>query len=99
MLVYNFLNMPPLNNFTTKAKEVIRRAHELALERGQNHVNPSHLLLALIMQEESMVSSILEKFEADVILLTDSLLDVIDGVAPSANIRSEERRVGKECRL
>jgi ATP-dependent Clp protease ATP-binding subunit ClpB len=85
--------MPPLNNFTTKAKEVIRRAHELALERGQNHVNPSHLLIALIMQEESMVSSILEKFETDVILLTDSLLDVIDGVAPTANISSPTMQI------
>lgn len=85
--------MPPLNNFTTKAKEVIRRAHELALERGQNHVNPAHLLIALIMQEESMVSSILEKFETDVILLTDSLLDVIDGVAPTANISSPTMQI------
>ncbi len=44
--------MPPFNNFTTKAKEVIRRAHELAVERGQNHVNPFHLLAALVLQEE-----------------------------------------------
>jgi ATP-dependent Clp protease ATP-binding subunit ClpA len=49
--------MPPLNQFTTKAKEAIRRAHELAIERGQNHVNPMHLLAALILQEESMVAS------------------------------------------
>ena len=58
--------MPPLNNFTTKAKEVIRRAHELAIERGQNHVNPTHLLIALITQEESIVSSILDRLEVDV---------------------------------
>ena len=51
--------MPPFNHFTTKAKEAIRRAHELAIERGQNHVNPLHLLTALILQEESMVTAIL----------------------------------------
>ncbi len=62
--------MPPFNNFTTKAKEVIRRAHELAIERGQNHVNPTHLLIALIMQEESMVSSVLDTLEVDVMSLT-----------------------------
>ncbi len=70
--------MPPLNQFTTKAKEAIRKAHELAIERGQNHVNPLHLMSALILQEESMVASILDKLEVDVILLTDSLLEAID---------------------
>jgi ATP-dependent Clp protease ATP-binding subunit ClpB len=71
--------MPPLNHFTTKAKEAIRRAHELAIERGQNHVNPLHLLAALILQEESMVTSILDKLEIDSILLTDSLMESIEG--------------------
>src|SRR5436853_156860 len=70
--------MPPLNQFTTKAKEAIRRAHELAIERGQNHVNAMHLLAALISQEESMVTSILDKLEADTILLTDSLFELIE---------------------
>ncbi len=71
--------MPPFNHFTTKAKEVIRRAHELAIERNQNHVNPLHLLTALMLQEESMVASILDRLEVDTILLTDSLLDGIEG--------------------
>ncbi|MFM2358006.1 MAG: hypothetical protein RJA61_743 [Candidatus Parcubacteria bacterium] len=70
--------MPPFNHFTTKAKEAIRKAHELAIERGQNHVNPTHLLTALILQEESMVTSILDKLEVDTILLTDSLLESIE---------------------
>ena len=57
--------MPPFNNFTTKAKEVIRKAHELAIERGQNHVNSLHLLTALLIQEDSMVVSILDKMEIE----------------------------------
>lgn len=70
--------MQPFKNFTSKAKEVIRHAHELAIERGQNHVNPMHLLLALILQEESIVGSLLEKLEVDIMLLTDTLLEAID---------------------
>jgi ATP-dependent Clp protease ATP-binding subunit ClpB len=70
--------MQPFKNFTSKAKEVIRHAHELAIERGQNHVNPIHLLLALTLQEESIVSSILDKLEIDTVLLTDTLLETID---------------------
>jgi ATP-dependent Clp protease ATP-binding subunit ClpB len=78
--------MPPLNQFTTKAKEAIRRAHELAIERGQNHVNPLHLLAALILQEESMVASILDKLEVDTILLTDSLLELIEAPEGGATL-------------
>jgi len=70
--------MPPFNRFTTKAKEAIKRAHEYAMERGQNHVGPLHLLSALVMQEESIVTSVLDKLEVDTILLTDSLLEAID---------------------
>ncbi|MDP3962753.1 MAG: Clp protease N-terminal domain-containing protein, partial [bacterium] len=70
--------MPPLTNFTTKAKEALRRSHELAIERGQNHVNPVHLLCALILQEESMVASILDKMEIDTMLLTDVILENIE---------------------
>ncbi len=70
--------MQHFNQFTTKAKEVIRKAHELAIERGQNHVNPVHLLAALLLQEESMAISILEKMDVDTILLTDTVLDAIE---------------------
>lgn len=70
--------MPPFRNFTSKAKEVVRQSHELAVERGQNHVTPLHLLTALVLQEESNVISILEKMQIDVVLLTDTLLDLIE---------------------
>lgn len=70
--------MPPLNKFTTKAKEAIKKAHELAIERGVNHVSSLHLLAALLLQEESMVNSILDKLEVDTVLLTDSVLELIE---------------------
>lgn len=70
--------MPPFNNFTTKAKEVIRKAHELAIERGQNHVNSLHLLTALLIQEDSLVISILDKMEVDTMLMTDNIIEMIE---------------------
>lgn len=69
---------PPFNNFTTKAKEVIRKAHELAIERGQNHVNALHLMTGLLLQEESMVMSILDRMEVDTALLTDSVIESLE---------------------
>ena len=70
--------MPPLENFTTKAKEAIKKAHELAIERGQNHVSSSHMLSALLLQDESMVLSILDRLEIDTIALTDIVLESIE---------------------
>lgn len=70
--------MPPINNFTTKARDAIRRAHELAVERGQNHVTPIHLLAALVLEDESVVISILDKLGADSIAVAEELLDIIE---------------------
>ena len=70
--------MPPFSNFTTKAKEAVRRAHELAIERGQNHVSPLHLLAALILQEESLVFSMLDRMEVDTIMLADAVLEHLE---------------------
>src|SRR4051812_4431483 len=70
--------MPPFNNFTTKAKEAVRRAHELAIERGQNHVSPLHLLAALVLQEESLVFSMLDRMEVDTTLLSDLILEQLE---------------------
>lgn len=70
--------MMPFQNFTTHAKEAIRKAHELAVERGQNHVNPLHLLTALVLQEDSIVISLLERLEIDIILFTDTVVDALE---------------------
>lgn len=70
--------MMPFQNFTTRAKEVIRKAHELAVERGQNHVNPLHLLTALVLQEDGIVISILERLEIDIILFTETVVDALE---------------------
>lgn len=70
--------MPPFDKYTTKAKEAIRRSHELALERGNDHVNVFHLLGALILQDDSPVTAILERMEIDQHALTDAVLDSIE---------------------
>jgi ATP-dependent Clp protease ATP-binding subunit ClpB len=70
--------MPNFHNFTSRAKEAIRKAHELAIERGQNHVSPTHLLAALVMQDENTVISLLDRLDIDVISLTDLLLEALE---------------------
>ncbi len=70
--------MVPFQNFTPKAKDAIRRSHELAVERGQNHVNPLHLLAALVVQEDGVVGSVLERLSVDIIAFSDSILDALE---------------------
>lgn len=71
--------MAAFNNYTTKAKEAVHRAHQLAVERGQNQVSPMHLLAALITQEETMVLPMLDQLDIDVPHLTDSTFELIEG--------------------
>jgi ATP-dependent Clp protease ATP-binding subunit ClpB len=78
--------MPPLNQFTTKAKEAIKRAHELAIERGQNNVNTMHLLASLLVQEDSNVITLLDRLEVDTTLLTDSVLESIEAVETQTTV-------------
>jgi ATP-dependent Clp protease ATP-binding subunit ClpB len=79
--------MPNFHNFTSRAKEAIRKAHELAIERGQNHVSPTHLLTALVMQDENTVISLLDRLDIDVIEFTDLLLEALE--APMSQTLSQ----------
>ena len=78
--------MPNFHNFTSRAKEAIRKAHELAIERGQNHVSPVHLLASLTMQDESAVISVLDQLEIDIIAFTDMLLESLEGPEMSSTV-------------
>ncbi len=78
--------MPNFQNFTSKAKEAIRKAHELAIERGQNHVSPIHLLTALAMQDESTVISVLDRLDIDIIAFTDLLLEALEAAEAQTTI-------------
>ena len=78
--------MTPFNNYTTKAKEAIHRAHQLAVERGHNQVSTLHLFAALLTQEETMVLPMLEQVDIDVTHLTDSVLEMIEGTTGSTAV-------------
>ena len=71
--------MAPFNNYTTKAKEAIHRAHQIAVERGHNQVSTLHLLAALLIQEETTVVPMLEQLDIDITHLSDSVLEMIEG--------------------
>src|SRR3989344_4916946 len=53
-------------NFTHKAQEAILQAQNIAQERGQQQVDALHLLFSLLLQEDSVVITLLQKVGADI---------------------------------
>ena len=80
--------MPPFQQFTIKAQEVLKKAHDLAIERSHSQIDVLHLLTSLTLQEEGTVNSILEKLEIDIPSLIDRLLEVIDALPRGAAVAS-----------
>ncbi|TSC69395.1 MAG: ATP-dependent Clp protease ATP-binding subunit ClpB [Parcubacteria group bacterium Gr01-1014_66] len=78
--------MPPFAQFTIKAQEVLKKAHDLAMERSHQQIDALHLLSALTLQEEGTVDVILEKLEVDVSAFIDRLLEVLDAMPRGAMI-------------
>jgi len=48
-------------NFTTKSQQALQTSQHLALENGQSSLEPIHLLIALLDQEDGVVPAILRK--------------------------------------
>lgn len=65
---------------------MLKKAHDLALERSHHQIDVLHLLTALILQEEGTVDAILEKLEIDVSSLADRLLETLDSLPRGAMI-------------
>jgi len=72
-------------NFTNKAQEAIMAAQEVAQERGQQQIDALHLLLALMMQESSLVLTILQKMGVDVEALKKKTESQISKIAAMLN--------------
>jgi ATP-dependent Clp protease ATP-binding subunit ClpB len=69
---------PPFHLFSNKAQQALQKAHEVASERGLNHVNSYHLLLAILTQDYSPVVAILEKMGVNQLNVIDTILDKIE---------------------
>ena len=78
--------MPPFQQFTIKAQEVLKKAHDLAMERSHQQIDVLHLLAALLLQEEGTVEAILEKLEVDIPTFIDKLLNLLDSLPRGAMI-------------
>ncbi|MDQ6721456.1 MAG: ATP-dependent chaperone ClpB [Candidatus Dormibacteraeota bacterium] len=68
-----------LDRFTEKAQEALQEAAELARGLGQQAVEPEHLLLALVRQEEGVGRTLLEGAGVSVQALEPALDSTVEG--------------------
>jgi ATP-dependent Clp protease ATP-binding subunit ClpB len=69
------------HKFTTKAKEAIHKAHQVAMERNKTQVTPLHLLTAMMTQNDSTMLTILEYLKVDTVAMADEVDDALEGDA------------------
>ncbi len=69
-----------INRFTLNAQNAVQSAQTLASELGQQQVDNEHLFLALLRQDESVVSPVLKKIGADPSALDRALEKDITGL-------------------
>ena len=62
-----------LDKFTQKSQEAIFQAQEIARDHNHQSIEPAHLLLALVRQEQGVVPAIVTKVAGSVQALRDEL--------------------------
>src|SRR5438067_432966 len=54
-----------LNQFTIKSQEAVEQAVQIAMQNGQQAIEPAHLLKALILTDENVVSWLFKKLNVN----------------------------------
>jgi ATP-dependent Clp protease ATP-binding subunit ClpB len=80
---YFYLIMFNINKFTTKSQEALRQAQQISADSQNQQVDGLHLMAALLLQEDSLVLTILKKLEIEVAELKNQIAQQIEGLAKS----------------
>ena len=81
-------------NFTHKSQQAIQGAQQIANENGQQQVEPPHLFLALLNQDEGVVTTILKKLNAITMELENEVQRMIDSF-PRQPFMNSPRSIGQ----
>lgn len=66
------------NNFTIKSQEAIQKAIEVVKEKGQQSIEPAHILMGLILTGENVVNFLFQKLGVNAGHVTEQLSKEID---------------------
>src|ERR1043166_1452305 len=93
--------------FTERARQVVVLAQDEARTLKHNYIGTEHILLGLLREEEGLAARVLDTLDITVEEVRAQVARIVgqgDAVTtgqsplPPRAKRSEERRVGKECR-
>ncbi len=67
-----------LNKFTIKAQEVIQQAQQLAFDNGNPVIETTHILKALLEQDEDVIPYLLKKSEANISIINSKVNEALN---------------------
>ena len=82
-----------LREFDEQAQKAIVVAESLSFDFGHQNVGSEHLLLSLLKIHDNQLKRLLQKYDVNDAVVEEDIKRLF-----GTNDRSEERRVGKECR-
>ena len=86
------------NMFTPRTKKLFETATQISLKSHAGYVGTEHLLLALLMQTDSMGVTILRYLKIDVQKITDELVSSIFGNVPNESDEQDQNDYGDAIR-
>ncbi len=67
-----------LNQYTTKSQEAIQKAQQIALDFGNQSIEPQHLLEGILQVDENISAFLMKKSEADLNLIREKNRDSLE---------------------
>ncbi len=81
-------------NFTHKSQEAIQNSQLIANENGHPQVDPPHIFMALLDQDEGVVVSVLKKLNVNLVQLQETIQDLINSI-PRQQVSAPPTGVGQ----
>ena len=88
-----------MNRFTEKTQEALASAQHLAQERNHQQMEPEHLLLALLQQEQGLASALLQKLQVNLTTVNRRLEEELAKVPKVSTATGEVYLSGRFNRL
>jgi len=67
-----------LNQYTTKSQEAIQKAQQIAMEFGNQSIEPQHLLEGILQVDENISAFLMKKSEADLNLIREKNREALE---------------------
>ncbi len=73
------------NNYTIKAQEAIQKASEIAVGNQQQAIEPAHILKALLIVDENVITHLLKKLNANINYITTEITSQLETLPKVSN--------------